>query len=1191
MMRNPSTTNNCKKNRGGTEVEIAGDISALNTLSGQGTPCSLRIWGNVGKKKCLTMIDSGSTHNFIKPSAVEQLQISTQAIQPFKVSVGNGDTLSCQHYCPNVALILQGTTFHIDLHVLPIAGPDIVLGIQWLQGLGTIAHDYSNLTMKFKYEGKLITLKGETTLNPQPVTFAQLETRVPSDEVDTLYVLYQLPPEQPPENKPPQPPGQLALPSHLTDSCKELLLEFSTIFSPPKSLPPKRPFDHHIHLLPNTKPINIRPYRYPHAQKNEMERLVQEMLEQGIIWPSRSPFSSPVLLVRKKDGTYRFCVDYRALNAATVRDNFPIPTADELFDELGGATIFTKLDLRAGYHQIRVRAHDVHKTAFRTHDGHFEFLVMPFGLTNAPATFQAAMNAILAPYLRKFVTVFFDDILIYSRSHEEHLGHLRQVLSCLLYHEFYLKLAKCVFCQESTEYLGHIITKEGVKVDPNKIVAIESWPIPKTVRQLRGFLGLSGYYRRFIKGYATIASPLTDLLQKDKFIWSASATQAFQDLKMAFTTAPVLCLPNFSLKFVVETDASNVGIGAVLMQQDHPISYFSKKIGPKLQTASTYIQELYAITEAVRKWRQYLLGSSFIIRTDHQSLKTLFSHVILTPEQHKYVDKLLGFDFQIEFKPGKDNSAADSLSRIHEHPVCLLLASRPTPEFLDVLRAENQTFNDLRHLHTQLEAGALPSDYTTNNGVLLYKRRYYLSPNSSLIDDLLHDFHCSKMGGHTGPKRTLVKLASIFYWPHMRRTVDEYVSSCLTCQQTKYITKAPAGLLQPLPIPEQVWNELTMDFIVGLPVSHGFSSIMVVVDRLTKFAHFGALPAKFNSIRVAHLFIDIVVKLHGFPSILISDRDPVFMSKFWEKLFELSGSKLKHSTAYHPQTDGQSEVVNRGLEQYLRAFAMEKPITWFDFLSWAEFCYNTSHNESIGMTPFQALYGRAPPIIPRYTPNSTDIQALDSLLTECDNIMHVLKESLRQAQHRMVQKANKHRREVVFQEGDLVLLKLQSFRQNSVAHRQSFKLAKRYFGPFRVLERVGHVSYKLDLPPGARIHPVFHVSLLKTFKGPVKESPPTLPADLLEECPNSPITVCGTRRILRHGRLEPQVLVHWPGSSQDDVSWMDKRTLDEMLPNLHLEDKVPIEAGESDTAETDPVNTRRSSRTKKLPARFEDYIM
>lgn len=286
------------------------------------------------------------------------------------------------------------------------------------------------------------------------------------------------------------------------------------------------------------------------------------MLEQGIIQHSHSPFSSPVLLIMKKDGTFQFCIDYRALNNAIVPNHFPIPTAEELFDELGKAKFFTKLDLRSGYHQIRMHEADIIKTAFRTHDDRFEFLVMPFGLTNAPSTLQAAMNAVFQPFLRQCVIVFFDDILVPTL--EAHGRHLAAVLGLLQSHQFFIKLSKCSFCSSIVEYLGHLISERHLKADPTKLEAMAAWPTPKTVKQLRGFLGLTGYYRHFVEHYAIIAAPLTNLLKKDTFVWSEEAESAFTDLKRPMTSAPVLRLPNFGLPFCVETNASDVGIGAVL---------------------------------------------------------------------------------------------------------------------------------------------------------------------------------------------------------------------------------------------------------------------------------------------------------------------------------------------------------------------------------------------------------------------------------------------------------------------------------------------------------------------------------------------------------------------------------------------------------------------------------------------------
>ncbi|XP_050911420.1 uncharacterized protein LOC127126527 [Lathyrus oleraceus] len=673
--------------------DVSGDISSLNALSSQLQGRSLRVSGAYGNHQFHTLIDSGNTHNFINPALVERLGLPMTPCPRFRVATGCGSSLLCQYCCPNVPLLLQGITFPVDLFVLVIEGPDVVLGFPWLQLLGKVAHDYSALTMEFLWEGQPVTLRGDSSVHSHSVSLLQFQSLVHSDTVAGIFTITPCP-ETSTKIDPPQ------FPQSLPEPVLTILQRFRHLFVAPTGLPPHRSIDHHIHLVEGTNPINVRPYRYPQFQKSEMEKLIREMLDQGIIIPSHSPFSSPVLLVRKKDGSWRFCVDYRALNAATVKDKFPIPTIDELLDELRGATIFSKLDLRAGYHQIRVHPRDTYKTAFRTHEGHFEFLVMPFGLTNAPSTFQATMNRLFSQFLRRFVIVFFDDILVYSSSLADHLQHLELVLNCLFTNSFYVKLSKCLFCQESIDYLGHIVSSQGVHADPAKLEAMVKWPIPSCIKQLRGFLGLTGYYRRFIANYASIATPLTDLLRHDAFVWSSEAASAFTTLKQAMMAAPVLKLPDFDKEFIIETDASQCGIGAVLMQEGHPIAFFSKKLGPKMQAASVYIKELHAITESVLKWRQYLLGHFFVIRTDHKSIRELLQQVIQTPDQQAYVRKLLGFHFRIEYKPGVSNRVADALSRVPTEwdleptPTLTMfcaLVSTPTFSILQQLQLANQT--------------------------------------------------------------------------------------------------------------------------------------------------------------------------------------------------------------------------------------------------------------------------------------------------------------------------------------------------------------------------------------------------------------------------------------------------------------------------------------------------------------------
>jgi len=665
------------------EIDLNPQIS-LHALMGHTIPQTLRMLGQIHNHSLSVLVDSGSTHNFIQERVARQLGLKLIPTQAFQVLVGNGEELNCLFMCQQIALNIDSHLFSVDLFVLPLSGAEMVLGVQWLRTLGPTLTDYEHLTLAFCRDSKIIQLMGQPKPGLEESSLHQLKRLISTNATDTLLQLHYIP------NQPISPPTQPYSPE-----IDHLLSSFSHVFSEPQNLPPPRPTDHKIPITNNSNPVNVRPYRYPQFQKQEIEHQIRDMLSQGIIKPSCSAFSSPVLLVRKKDGTWRFCVDYRALNSITIKDRFPIPTIDELLNELFGTQWFSKLDLRSGYHQIRMAQEDTHKTAFRTLQGHYEFLVMPFGLSNAPSTFQNTMNSLFQPHLRRFVIVFFDDILVYSRTLEEHLVHLEIVFQCLLQHQFFLKHSKCTFGQNSLSYLGHIVSAQGVGPDPEKIQAMLDWPTPQNCKQLRGFLGLTGFYRKFVANYALIAAPLTDLLKKDAFIWSSIAQDAFEKLKKAMVEAPVLALPNFEEAFVLETDASGTGMGAVLCQNGHPICYYSRKFCPKMLNASTYVRQLCAITSAVKKWRPYLLGRKFLIYIDQRSLRELMTQVIQTPEQQFYLAKLLGFSYEILYKPGAQNRVADALSRRFENRHCFMITI-PHWDFLQLLC---DTINDDVEIH------------------------------------------------------------------------------------------------------------------------------------------------------------------------------------------------------------------------------------------------------------------------------------------------------------------------------------------------------------------------------------------------------------------------------------------------------------------------------------------------------------
>jgi hypothetical protein len=577
------------------------------------------------------------------------------------------------------------------------------------------------------------------------------------------------------------------------------------------------------------------------------------------------------------------CPDYRELNKITIKDKFPIPVIDELLDELHGAIYFTKLDLRSGYHQIRMKEEDIPKTTFRTHEGHYEFLVMPFGLTNAPSTFQGLMNSIFKPFLRKFVLVFFDDILIYSKSWEDHLQHVDKVLQLLKEQQLYAKPSKCFFGVKEVEYLGHIVSHEGVKVDPNKIKAMMDWPIPKTLKNLRGFLGLTGYYRKFVRNYGRIAAPLIELTKKDAFSWTPEATKSFEQLKEVMCKAPVLTTPDFTKTFIVECDASGNGIGAVLMQEGRPLAFESRPLKGRDLHKPIYEKEMMAILHALKKWRPYLIGRHFKVKTDHDSLKYFLEQRLSSEEQQKWVTKILGYDFEIIYKKGKQNVVADALSRKDEDVEAFLCAiSIIQPDWIIEARDEWKNDEKVWTLIERLQQDSGASDtFTWKNDSLWYKDRLYLCNNSQLKQKVLLELHTSPVGGHSGFLKTYHRVKKDFFWDGLKTDVQRFVAECLVCQQNKVETIKTPGLLQPLSIPSQRWEEVSMDFITGLPKSEGKSVIMVIVDRLTKYAHFCALSHPFKASTVATAFMETVQKLHGSPKIIVSDRDPIFTGHFW----------------------------------------------------------------------------------------------------------------------------------------------------------------------------------------------------------------------------------------------------------------------------------------------------------------------
>jgi hypothetical protein len=517
---------------------------------------------------------------------------------------------------------LIGVVFLADLTVLPSLEIDVILGMDWLTRHNGVISCADKTILLSDRHGKSASCKA-------------------------------------------QPPAQDPMVFSIAAESISVVEEFMDVF--PEELPgmpPEREVEFYIDLIPGTTPIAKGPYRMAPTELAELKLQITELQQKRYIHPSSSPSGAPVLFVTKKDGSMRMCIDYRSLNEVTIKNKYPLPRIDDLFDQLHGAKYFSKIDLRSGYHQLRIKETDVQKTTFVTRYGQFEFTVMPFGLTNALAFFMNLMNKVFMEELDKFVIVLIDNILIYSKSRKDHEQHLRIVLGRLRAHQLYAKLSKCEFWLEKIAFLGHILTAEGIEVDPSKVEALSKWKQPSNVSEVRSFLGMAGYYRRFIKGFSSIARPMTELLKKDnRFVWTPKCEESFQIIKKKLTTAPVLTLLDIHQSFVIFCDASRQGLGCVLMQNEKVIAYASRLLKPHEQNYPTHDLELAAIVHALKIWRHYLIGNKCHMFIDHKSLKYIFTQPDLNLHQRRWLELIKDYDIEIHYHPEKANIVADALSR------------------------------------------------------------------------------------------------------------------------------------------------------------------------------------------------------------------------------------------------------------------------------------------------------------------------------------------------------------------------------------------------------------------------------------------------------------------------------------------------------------------------------------------------
>ena len=1124
------------------------------------------------------------------------------------------------------------------------------------------------------------------------------------------------------------------VPTHLTD--------FADVFNNEAAglVPDHGRLDHAIDVTENKEPPYGPLYNLSQNELQVLRDYLEDAEKKGWIRRSTSPAGAPVLFVPKKDGGLRLCVDYRGLNNVTIKNRHPLPLISETLDRLGGAAIFTKLDLKDAYHRIRIKEGDEWKTAFRTRYGHWEYLVMPFGLANAPATFQSYISQALVGLVDTICVIYLDDILIYSADRAQHHDDVKTILTRLRAWKLYANLKKCDFDCTRVEFLGFTIDTDGVTMERSRVDTITSWPAPKSYHDLQVFLGFANFYRRFIKNYSAVIRPLTDLFKgmqnghkSGPFEWAQEQLAAFSELKRRFSSAPLLTHFDPSLPLLIETDASGFAIGAVLSQQRHttgsdahwhPIAYYSRKMIPAETRYETHDGEMLAIVVAFKQWRHYLEGAQtqITVKTDHDSLKSFMTKKELNKRQARWAEKLAAFDFVIEYRAGKSNPA-DGLSRqphldsdvdhaqqllpqlqqrllnaqpaerprmqagqvtpSHEvlfalsgpapaivaisdsglscplkpwdHAHCINVFDSgplgsapqgegedyesltdnegitpqssgdetPDPDDLTVtgpsaLETEDtsehtwETYQTKRYMARQtvaaiitgetaydkpkesiLEtiakmqridgfAGQVRSDpqpgrhraaawtFDSHN-LLRYRGRLYVPPDAALREEIIRINHDDPHSSHFGARKTLHLLSRHYHWDSISTDVKDYVQTCTMCQRTKVARHLPYGKLASLPIPNGPWAEISMDFITDLPNSYEpgsttvRDSILVIVDRYTKVSKYIPTNKTVTAAQLAEHFLGTIVRNYGVPNGIVSDRGTQFTSHFWSALCYYLKVTRRLSTAFHPQSDGQTERQNQTIEQYLRCYCNYEQNDWCSKIALAEFTYNNSVHSTTGMTPFMALYGYSPTI--RINPEGTPPQEAPTAALRIERLT-ADRETLETRWRSAIASQQKHHNArhlpITFRIRDQVMLNCKNLKQT----RPSRKLADKYLGPFRVIEIMGahQQAYKLELPERWKVHPVFHVSLLEPYHGRdhTVVDPESVDIDAETERDYEVEAILADR--IKKGTKE--YLVRWKNYPPEDDSW-------EPEDNLQAQELVQEHEAQAELA---PPAKRRRTR-------------
>src|SRR6267154_268113 len=1098
------------------------------------------------------LVDSGATDNFISPALLRTSNIKAYKLSKPRI-IRNVDGTKNNNGATKSAVLLtiryNGQDTHQKFYVADLGEDWMILGmpflaatnpdIDWTTGTfdGEImaatqdAHLWTPLARSKRPEVHLRsipegTLPGQTYYEHEVGEFLNIE---PKDYAFISHHKQEAPPDETAEEEP-----VIRRISHATNLAasaadktertwqEQVPLEyhqFGKVFSDEEAqrFPNSRPWDHEIKLTPDAPQVlNCKVYPLAEGQQELLDQFLEEHLRKGYIRVSNSPYASPFFFVKKNDGKQRPVQDYRRLNQITIRNTYPLPLIKELIRQLVNKEWFTKFDIRWGYNNVRIKEDNQWKAAFKTNKGLFEPTVMFFGLTNSPATFQTMMDAIFREEIASGdVIIYMDDVLIATNgSLEQHRHKVAQILKKLRDNDLYLQPEKCRFHHTEVDYLGVIVGKGHVKMDPVKVQGITDWPTPTNLKELRSFLGFGNYYKDFIQGYSRITRPLHDLTKKDtQWQWNHPQQNAFKLLKELFTSYPVLHNPDPAKCYVLDTDASQYAVGATISQEhsdgNHPIAFFSKLLLPAERNYDIYDRELLAIIYAVKAFRYLLLGAQkkFLIRTNHQNLKYFKSPQKITSRQAQWQEFLQDYNFEITHFPGKSNTIADLLSR-----------------------------------RKDFEGGVNPNKQVTLLPEHLFAHKIYLKNDLETRRKILQEIHDAPTRGHPGISNTWTLINRKYKGPQLHQFVENYIKGCAKCQESKVITHMKRAPLYHFDthVEQGPFQYISMDLIMDLPPSNQYDTILTIVDQgCSKAAKFLPCNKTIDGQGIAQLYLQHLFPWFGIPKRVISDRDPRFTSHFAKAVCKVTGIQQNISTAFHPRTDGQTERMNQWIEVYLRQFVIGRQNNWSDLLSMAEFAHNSWKHEHTKYTPHELIIGANP---------TASINTPEDSVPAAQEHLKQLQESRSDAQKALQKRIKPLRLTKSFDPGDKVWLDAHNLR----IRVPSRKLSPWRYGPYEVKEQVSPVTYCLKLPPSLRIHNVFHVDLLTPYyeteeHGANYLQPPPELIDGEEEYEVEEIIDEHTNR------RKKQYLIKWIGYPASENSWVNEKDLHspELLADYH----------------------------------------